>query len=106
MIDFSSLLPLLVMIGYAMIVGLVAPYILGKRETVGSLVPFGTSIAVASVLWVIFTWTGLSQQEWWFWLTLMIAMPIAAYFAMRLIERRRLAAEARAISSIRAQQAR
>ena len=103
MIDFSSLLPLTVMIVYALIVGLVSPYILGKRETVGSLVAFGSSIALGSLLWVIFTWTGLSQQEWWFWLILMLVMPVAAYFTMRILEQRRLKAEAAAISSIRLQ---
>lgn len=101
MMDFSSLLPLAVMITYALIVGLVAPYILGKRETVGSLVPFGFSISIGSAIWILFTWLGLSQQEWWFWLILMLIMPLATYFFMLFIEKRRLAAEANAISSIR-----
>lgn len=106
MIDFSSLLPLGVMITYSLIVGLVAPYILGRRETVGTLVPFASSITVGSALWVVFTWSGLSQQEWWFWLILMLAMPVATYFAMRVLEKRRLGAETNAISSIRTQQTR
>lgn len=105
MIDFSSLLPLVVMITYALIVGLVSPYILGKRETVGSLVAFGSSISIGSLLWVLFTWIGLSQQEWWFWLILMLLMPASAYLTMRLIEERRLNEEAAAIAAIRSQRA-
>jgi len=64
-------------VGYAIILGLVAPYINAKSEEYGWLLPPAIALAVGGTLWAILTWLGFKYEEAYIWAIVMVAMPIA-----------------------------
>jgi len=66
-----------VVVLYALILGLVAPYISVHAEKYGALVPPTIALAVGSVSWVILIWVGLPNSNAWTWLIVMVLMPLA-----------------------------
>ena len=48
---------------YALLLALVAPFVLPKSDFYGRLVPASIALAAGALLWIIFTWLGFSQQE-------------------------------------------
>jgi len=66
---------------YAVILGLVAPYVVGKSLQYGELVPASAALVGGSVLWAIFTWVGLSYEQAWIWTIVMLAMPACLFVA-------------------------
>jgi hypothetical protein len=74
---------------YAAILGLVAPYVIGKREQYGSLVPAVASLVAGSALWAILTWVGLKYDEGWIWVIVMLAMPAALFIATSYLAKQR-----------------
>jgi L-cystine uptake protein TcyP (sodium:dicarboxylate symporter family) len=65
-----------VIVFYAALLGLVAPYIYARSEEYGSLLPPAIAIAVGSVLWSVLTWLGLSYTDGYIWVIVMVVMPL------------------------------
>ena len=89
--DFISLLNVLFIVIYALILGLVAPYIGVKSDHYGSLVPTALGVISGSLLWIVGTWAGLHYDQAWIWLIVMLGMPAAIWFGAKFIEKRRAA---------------
>lgn len=87
--DFISLLYIVFIVIYAVILGLVAPYVGVTSERYGSLVPTALGIVSGSTLWILLTWFGFHYDEAWIWLIVMLGMPVAIWFGAKLIEKRR-----------------
>lgn len=66
-----------VIVFYAIILGLVAPYIFARSEEYGALLPPAIALAVGSVLWSALTWLGLSYTDGYIWIIVMVVMPLA-----------------------------
>jgi hypothetical protein len=82
-----------VILVYAAILGLVAPYIGIESEHLGELVPSAFAFVAGSLLSVILTWVGLPYANAWFWIIVMLLMPAAAWFGPRWMLARRASAE-------------
>ena len=74
---------------YAVILGLVSPYVGLKSEKYGSLVPAAAAFLFGSLLWTILTWVGMSHTDGWIWTIVMVAMPVAMWFGPKQLEARR-----------------
>lgn len=74
---------------YAVVLGLVAPYISLNSENYGILVPGALSLVWGSVLWTILTWVGLSSNDAWIWSIVMVSMPAAMWFGSKRLHRLR-----------------
>jgi hypothetical protein len=90
---------------YAAILGLVTPYILGRREEYGVLVPAAASLIAGSALWAILTWVGFKYTEAWIWIIVMLAMPAALVISARILLSRRKASDAAALLRLKNKQA-
>ncbi|MFM5951023.1 MAG: hypothetical protein ACKOOE_00210 [Micrococcales bacterium] len=66
-----------VIVFYAIILGMVAPYIYARSEEYGALLPPAIALAVGSVLWGVLTWLGFKYTEGYIWVIVMVAMPLA-----------------------------
>jgi hypothetical protein len=62
---------------YAVILGMVAPYIYARSEEYGVLLPPAIALAVGSVLWGALTWLGFKYTEGYIWIIVMVFMPLA-----------------------------
>jgi L-cystine uptake protein TcyP (sodium:dicarboxylate symporter family) len=60
---------------YAIILGLVAPYIFARSEEYGVLLPPAIALATGSVLWAGLTWLNFSYTDGYIWVIIMVAMP-------------------------------
>jgi threonine/homoserine/homoserine lactone efflux protein len=87
--DLISLLNILFIVIYAVILGLVAPYVGVTSERYGSLVPTALGITSGSAMWILFTWLGFHYDEVWIWLIVMLGMPVAIWFGAKFIDKRR-----------------
>lgn len=92
---------LLVIIGYAAILALVAPFVMPKSEHFGKLVPAALALTSGSVLWLVLTWLGFRYDEAWIWFIVMLLMPVATLFGTTYIRKNREVAEAKALEAIR-----
>jgi hypothetical protein len=92
---------LAVILVYAILLALVAPFVLPKSDFYGKLVPFSTALAAGSVLWILLTWIGFSYQEAWIWFIVMLGMPAATWFTVGYLNRTRVAMEAKELEAIR-----
>ena len=61
---------------YAVILGLVAPYITAHSEKYGVLLPPTIALVTGSALWSVLTWLGMGYTDAWIWIIVMVAMPI------------------------------
>jgi hypothetical protein len=84
-----GLLEVVFLVAYAVILGLVSPYVGLKSEKYGSLVPAAVAFAFGSLLWIILTWVGMSHTDGWIWIIVMVAMPAAMWFGPKQLEARR-----------------
>lgn len=91
--DLLSLLNVLFIVIYAIILGLVAPYVGLKSDNYGTLVPTGLGLVSGSALWIVLTWAGFHYDEVWIWLIVMLGMPAAMWFAAKFIDAKRSAAK-------------
>jgi hypothetical protein len=66
-----------VVVLYAVILGLVAPYISVHADKYGALVPPTMALAVGSVSWSVLIWVGLPNSNAWTWVIVMVLMPVA-----------------------------
>ena len=92
---------ILVLLAYAAILALVAPFVLPRSEHYGSFVAAGLSLVSGSLLWLVLTWLGFHYDEAWIWFIVMIGMPIAVIFGTRYLNRTRVAAEEKKLAEIR-----
>lgn len=68
---------ILIILIYAAILGLVAPYLTTQSREYGVLLPPAASAVVGSVLWIALTWLGFKHEEAWIWIIVMAVMPAA-----------------------------
>lgn len=61
---------------YAIILGLVSPYIHAQSEEYGALLPPAVALATGSVLWAGLTWLGFKYTEGYIWVICMVIMPL------------------------------
>jgi len=87
--DFISVLYVVFIAIYAIILGLVAPYVNIKSDNYGSLVPTAVALVTGSLLWIIGTWVGLHDDQAWIWLIVMLLMPAGMWFGCRAIDHAR-----------------
>lgn len=66
-----------VIVFYAVILGLVAPYLHARSEEYGALVPPAIALVAGSALWVLLTWLGFKYTEGYIWVIIMVIMPAA-----------------------------
>jgi hypothetical protein len=92
---------ILVLLAYAGILALVAPFVLPKTEHYGTFVPAGISLVSGSVLWLVLTWLGFHYDEAWIWFIVMLAMPAAVWFGSGYLAKTREIAEATKLAEIR-----
>ncbi|MDE2591494.1 MAG: hypothetical protein KGL41_01380 [Actinomycetales bacterium] len=71
---------------YGAILGLVAPYVGAASKSYHSTAPGAIAIIFGSLLWAILTWTGLSYEQPWIWLIVMLTMPAAMWFGAKRLE--------------------
>lgn len=89
---------------YAGLLALVAPFVIGTSERVGNLVPAGLAIVSGSALWIILTWLGFSYSEVWIWFLVMLLMPVAVFFGSKTLEKIRETGEQTQLEALRARQ--
>jgi len=87
--DFISLLYVLFIVIYAVILGLVAPYVGVKSDNYGSLVPTALGLVSGSALWILLTWAGFHYDQAWIWVLVMLGMPAAMWFGAKYLEKKR-----------------
>jgi hypothetical protein len=87
--DFISLLYVLFIVIYAVILGLVAPYVGVKSDNYGSLVPTALGLVSGSALWILLTWAGFHYDQAWIWVIVMLGMPAAMWFGAKYLEKKR-----------------
>lgn len=92
---------LLVIVAYAGILALVAPFVLPKTDFYGKLVPFSVATASGSVVWLVLTWLGFSYTQAWIWFIAMLVMPAATWFTARYLLGLRQNAESTKLAELR-----
>jgi uncharacterized membrane protein YfcA len=81
--DPINLLSLAFVVVYALILGLVAPYINLSSSKFGALVPTALAIVTGSLVWSILTWAGFHYDEAWIWLIVMLSMPVGMWLGAK-----------------------
>lgn len=84
--DIISIFYILFIVIYAVILGLVAPYVGVKSDHYGTLVPTALAVVSGSALWIIGTWVGLHYDQAWIWLIVMLGMPALMWFGAKRID--------------------
>jgi cyanate permease len=92
---------LVIIVGYAAILALVAPFIVGRSNNYGSLVPFGLAAVSGGLLFLVFTWLGFSYEQAWIWFAVMLGMPAVVWFGLKFIEGKRVAEDEAELERIR-----
>lgn len=93
---------ILVVIAYAAILALVAPFVFPPTEHYGKLIPSGIALVTGAGAWLTLTWLGFQYDQAWIWFIVMISMPLAAWFGTRALEAARKKQEESELSAIRA----
>jgi len=88
-IFLSALAEVLFLVIYAAILGMVTPYVIGKNEDYGSIVPATAALLSGLVLWVILIWAGMPTSNAFTWILVMLLMPVGMYFGLRFLAKRR-----------------
>ena len=66
-----------VVVLYAAILGLVAPYISVHAQKYGALVPPTIALATGALIWSVLIWIGMPNSNAWTWMIVMVLMPVA-----------------------------
>jgi hypothetical protein len=74
---------------YAALLGLVAPYVIGRNEDYGSIIPSAIALVTGLVSWIILIWAGMPTENAFTWIIVMLLMPVGMYFGLRLLSKRR-----------------
>jgi hypothetical protein len=85
----SALAEVIFLVIYAAILGMVTPYVLGKNEDYGSIVPASAALLSGLVLWLILIWAGMPTSNAFTWIIVMLLMPVAMYFGLKYLAKRR-----------------
>lgn len=89
--DFTFLFSSLFLVIYAVLLGLVAPYVGLRSENYGYLVPTAIGSSFSLILATILTSVGLSYENGWTWIILMFTTPVAMWFGAKRLEKIRSA---------------
>lgn len=87
--DISHLISLPVVVIYGILLGLITPYVIGKSDKHGALVPGAIAVTVGSVLWLVLTWVGLSHSGAAIWLLVMLLTPPITFIGIRYLRSQR-----------------
>ena len=74
---------------YAAILGMVAPYVLGRNDDYGIIIPGASALISGLLLWTILIWAGMPTENAFTWIIVMLLMPIGLFFGMRYLAKRR-----------------
>jgi hypothetical protein len=66
-----------IIVFYAAILGLVAPYLHARSEEYGTLLPPAIALATGSAFWAGLTWLGFKYTDGYIWVIIMVVMPAA-----------------------------
>jgi uncharacterized membrane protein YeaQ/YmgE (transglycosylase-associated protein family) len=89
--DFTFAASSVFLVIYALLWGLVAPYIGLRSEEHGSFVPAAIGIVFSQVLATLLTSVGLSYENGWTWIILMLTTPAAMWFGSKRLASARVA---------------
>lgn len=98
--DLSHLISLPVVVVYGILLGLITPYVIGKSDKHGSLVPGSIAVTSGSALWLIFTWAGLSHSGAAIWLLVMLITPPVTFIAIRYLRSQRASEDEKQLKSL------
>jgi hypothetical protein len=87
----TPFIEVLFIVAYAAILASVAPYVLGKSEEYGSLIPGALAMATGAIVWTVLLWAGIPDTNGWIWALVMIAMPLGMGFGSKEFAKRRIA---------------
>jgi ABC-type transport system involved in cytochrome bd biosynthesis fused ATPase/permease subunit len=90
---------ILIILGYAAVLGLVAPYLSTKTNEYGVLLPPAIAAIFGSVLWIVLTWVGFKYEEAWIWIIIMVLMPVAMIIVSSRVAHARIKAREEAKNS-------
>jgi hypothetical protein len=90
-----------VIVVYALILALVAPFVLPPTDHYGKLVPAAIALVSGSIIWLLLTWLGFNYQEAWIWFAVMLGMPAFAWFGSRALDSFRKKQEQERLNQIR-----
>lgn len=92
---------LIVVVIYAALLALVAPFVLPKSDFYGKFVPFSIALGFGSIIWIALTWIGFSYVDAWIWLIVMLTMPLAAWLGTSYLHKTRMAQEQQNLEQLR-----
>ena len=92
---------LLVIVIYAAILGLAAPYVNVRSVDYGQLVPSAIALNAGAILFGILIWTGIGTTNAWTWIIVMVAMPFAMAIGANRLAAARRASDAEALAKIK-----
>ena len=92
---------LLLILIYAAILGLAAPYVNVRSLDYGQLIPSAIAFNVGAVLWAILLWTNLGAANPLTWIIVMVAMPIAMAIGANRLAKRRAETDAQLLANIK-----
>jgi hypothetical protein len=98
--DLAHLISLPVVVIYGILLGLITPYVIGKSDKHGSLVPGSIAVTSGSGIWLILTWAGLSHSGAAIWLLVMLLTPPITFISIRLLRKQRTQQDEEQLKSI------
>lgn len=78
--DYLVFMDIAFVVVYGAILGLVAQYVGVASDRYHAVVPGAIAIIFGTLLWSGLTWLGMSNEEVWIWLIVMLSMPAAMWF--------------------------
>ena len=88
-IFINALIEVLFLAVYAGILGMVAPYVIGRNEDYGVVIPGAASLVGGLLIWVILVWCGMPVTNAFTWIIVMFLMPVIMWFAARRLAKMR-----------------
>jgi hypothetical protein len=92
---------LLIILIYAAILGLAAPYVNVRSLDYGQLVPSAIALSAGAVVWTILLWSNLGATNALTWILVMVAMPVAMAIGANRLAKRRALADAQLLANIK-----
>ncbi len=96
---------LLLILVYAAILGLAAPYVNVRSLDYGQLVPSAIALNSGAILFTILMWTGLGTANAWTWIIVMVAMPFVMALGANQLAAARRNSDALALVNIKTNRA-
>ena len=85
----NALIEVLFLVVYAGILGMVAPYVIGRNEDYGVVIPGAAALVGGLLIWVILIWVGMPVTNAFTWIIVMLLMPAIMWFAARRLSKMR-----------------